>query len=74
MYGLSEDVAQTKAAELNRRNDGNRYEVAAHSWTAYGNYPLTWGVVRYVPYCDAMPWRHDGFVWFPRNFSTLSPR
>ena len=24
----------------------------------------TWGVVRYTPYCEQMPWRCAGFVWF----------
>ena len=73
MYGLDEQTAAVKCAELITKQDGNRYHVAPHSWTFTGQ-PLTWGVVRCVPYCEQMPWKHDGFVWFPRNFSTLSPR
>lgn len=75
MYGFADGMtAATKCAELIAKNDGNRYVVAPYSWAAYSNIPLTWGVQRYVPYCEAMPERLEGFVWFPRNFSTLSPR
>jgi hypothetical protein len=70
MYGSTDKaVAISKAAELRYRDAVNRYEVHAHSYsdswlTGKQSVPLTWGVVRYVPYCDAMPWRCAGFVRF----------
>jgi hypothetical protein len=70
MHGLSDKAtAQSKAVELAQRNPTNRYEVSAHrysdnTWVGGPSTPLTWGVVCYAPYCDAMPWRCLGFVWF----------
>ena len=64
MYGFeNKKTAETKAAELARRAPTEKYEVSAHRYSA-ANVPLTWGVIRYAPYCDAMPWRCCGFVWF----------
>jgi hypothetical protein len=63
MYGTTQDIANTLAAELTAKQDGNRYVVQPHSWYPSGN-SRTWGVVRIVPYCEAMAWRFDGFVWF----------
>jgi hypothetical protein len=69
MYGFAnQDEAQTRATALSARYPENRYEVAPHRYAerSYGpnGIAVTWGVKRYVPYCDAMPWRLDGFVWF----------
>jgi hypothetical protein len=66
MYGFTDKAtAILKAEELRRKDTVNKYEVHAHSFTdSWLRVPLTWGVVKYVPYCDAMPWRLDGFVWF----------
>jgi hypothetical protein len=63
MYGTSELIADRLCAELVAKNDGNRYRVQPHSWYPSGQ-PRTWGVARIVPYCDAMAYRFDGFVWF----------
>ena len=63
MYGFSEVTASRLCAELTAKQDGNRYTVQPHSWTATGQ-PRTWGVARIVPYCEAMCFRFDGFVWF----------
>jgi hypothetical protein len=77
MYGMTEANAQTQAVELARRNPQNRYAVAMHKhpetniW-GRGDRSVTWGVLCYVPYCEAMPYRLEGFVWFPRNFATLA--
>lgn len=67
-YGFSdESFAASKIAKLAAREPENRFVVAPHSWCAYGNVPKTWGVIRYVPYILAMPWKLDGFVWFDRR-------
>ena len=70
MYGFNtHEEAQKRADALIARNDGNRYEVAIHKhpetniW-GRGDKTVMYGVQRYVPYCEAMPERFDGFVWF----------
>jgi hypothetical protein len=80
MYGFADKMlAQEKASKLQKstsfggQQSSTRFVVQPHSWTVTG-LPLTWGVGRYVPYCEAMPERFDGFVWFPRKFSILAPR
>lgn len=70
MYGFADKaIAEEKANDLQKRNPTERYEVGMHKhletniW-GRGDKTVTWGVKRYVPYCEAMPWRFDGFVWF----------
>lgn len=69
MYGFTELEARTKAKALRLLNDGNRYEVSIYKhpetniW-GRGDKTVLYGVKRYVPYCEAMPERFDGFVWF----------
>jgi len=72
MYGFkTSDEAERRARELSARYPENRFEVAPHSYSerSYGERATatvaeTWGVKCYVPYCDAMPYRLAGFVWF----------
>jgi hypothetical protein len=76
MYGFeTKQEAETRAAVLREQEPDNRFEVEPHSWfervpTRFSDGAIneaaarTWGVVMYVPYCDAMPWRCTGFVWF----------
>lgn len=73
MYGFaSKEIAEANRADLASRYPQNRYEVAAHRYSdGLGLWqssvtPMTWGVMEYVPYCDAMPERCTGFVWFDR--------
>jgi hypothetical protein len=70
MYGFeSKEVAETKAKELRAstsfggQQSSTRFVVMPHSYSVSG-VPLTYGVGRYVPYCEKMPERFDGFVWF----------
>ena len=70
MYGFADRaLAVIKADELRRRDTTNRYEVAIHKhpesniW-GRGDKSVTYGVVRYIPYIPAQPWKLDGFVWF----------
>jgi hypothetical protein len=69
MYGFnSQHEAQAQANVLSVRYPENHYEVAPHRYAERSYKPndiaVTWGVKRYVPYCDEMSWRLDGFVWF----------
>jgi hypothetical protein len=63
-YGFEDKGTAERLRDiLAERHPDERFEVDAHSRSMM-NYPLTWGVVRYVPYCKAMPWRCTGFVDF----------
>ena len=72
-YGFSDQVdAMTRAQALRAQHPENRYEVAVHkhaerSLWGRENKTVKYGVLCYVPYCDAMTWRCDGFVWFERG-------
>lgn len=64
MYGFTQKyLAETKRDVLAFRQPEYRFEVMPHSWSPQG-VPLTWGVGCYMPYCEAMPERFAGFVWF----------
>jgi hypothetical protein len=71
MYGFeSQAEAEVRAARLRLLHPGNRYVVALHKhpemniWTGKMDQTVTYGVQRWVPYCEAMPEKFDGFVWF----------
>jgi hypothetical protein len=76
MYGFnSKQEAIVRADKLRVTEPNNRFTVEPHSWLPGFNARLsdgsinelaarTWGVVRYEPYCEVMPWRCTGFVWF----------
>jgi hypothetical protein len=70
MYGLkTEAEAQSKIAALKLRFPEDRFEVALHkypqrNWFGHDDLSVSYGVKRYTPYCDAMPERFAGFVWF----------
>jgi hypothetical protein len=62
-YGLGgKETAEAARAKLQEAFPEEKFTVDAHSWL--GNQPLSWGVCRYVPYCEAMPFRNTGFVDF----------
>ncbi len=75
-YGfVDKSRAEELAARLREEEPQCKFEVAPHSWNA--GLPIrfsdgsinelaarSWGVMRWAPYCEAVPWRNDGFVWF----------
>jgi hypothetical protein len=74
MYGHTRHQANHFAAFIRAQEPGNVFEVTPHSWHP-GFYTRsegkvneeaarTWGVVRWVPYCDKVPLRNTGFVAF----------
>lgn len=76
MYGFDTRAeAQRQADRLTALHPEQRFEVALHKhrefniWTGRTDFEVTYGVKRFVPYCDAMPERFDGFVWFDRKES-----
>jgi hypothetical protein len=59
-YGFeSKAIAERCQAKLQEQYPEHRYEVALHD-----SRRRTWGVMRYVPYCDKMPLRCTGFIDF----------
>ncbi len=64
-YGIAEskERAEELATTLRVNHPENCYLASPHEWYP-NNTPKKWGVVRYIPYCEQMPWRCDGFVWF----------
>lgn len=72
-YGFHDKAeAEKLCAKLAAAHPENKYEVAPHRWseplhdqrTPYIPKPITFGVVCWKPYCEVMPWRNTGFVWF----------
>lgn len=68
-YGTTDKAkAEAKAEELQKQYPANKYEVAIHDHASRGLFsrqpqrPVTWGVLRFIPYCEKMPFRCDGFV------------
>ena len=76
MYGFaSKGQAEERAEKLRVSEPENKFVVSPHSWlpglpTRMSDDSInelaarTWGILRYVPYCEQMPWRLTGFVWF----------
>lgn len=76
MYGfLTKEEAEARLRILQEREPSNKFEVTPHSWieglpTRFPDDRVnelaarTWGVVRWEPYTDTVPWRNAGFVWF----------
>jgi CRISPR/Cas system-associated exonuclease Cas4 (RecB family) len=63
-YGFDDkETAERLRDILAERHPDEKFEVEVHSRSRMKD-TLTWGVVRYVPYCEAMPWRCTGFVDF----------
>jgi hypothetical protein len=61
-YGATKEKAEAFAAYMRELVPHNRFEVQMydHSRNVYG-------VVRYTPFCQQVPWRCSGFIW--RDYS-----
>lgn len=76
MYGLpTEEIAKQASERLWAEFPNRKYVVEPYAkrcqtmdkYIRQGHKPPileSWGVVEFVPYCEAMPMRCLGFVWF----------
>jgi hypothetical protein len=74
-YGFdTKEEAESLKKKLTAAEPQNKFTLEPHSWlpgfpTRFSDGSInelaakTWGVVRYTPYCEKMPWRNEGFVW-----------